>query len=77
MGQERLPSLSYSRLRTKANREFQTAQGADATAQQLEVQKKYDTFMAMDQHKMDAASGERKVMRKLAGSMELQELTLK
>ena len=47
------------------------------TAQQLEVQKKYEAFMAMDQHKMDAASGERKVMRKLAGSMELQELMLK
>ena len=47
------------------------------TAQQLENQKKYEAFMAMDQHKMDAASGERKVMRKLAGSMELQELTLK
>ncbi|RYZ36805.1 MAG: hypothetical protein EOO72_11005 [Myxococcaceae bacterium] len=47
------------------------------TAQQLEVQKKYETFMAMDPHKQDAASGERKVMRKLAGSMELQELVLK
>lgn len=47
------------------------------TAQQLELQKKYETFMAMDQHKMDSASGERKVMRKLAGSMELQELVLK
>ena len=47
------------------------------TAQQLEVQKKYEAFMAMDQHKMDAASGERKVMRKLAGGMELQELMLK
>ncbi|HEY4080949.1 MAG TPA: hypothetical protein VGM81_09650 [Burkholderiaceae bacterium] len=47
------------------------------TAQQLDVQKKYEAFMAMDQHKMDTASGERKVMRKLAGSMELQELMLK
>lgn len=47
------------------------------TAQQLEVQKKYEAFMAMDAHRQDAASGERKVMRKLAGSMELQELVLK
>lgn len=47
------------------------------TAQQLDVQKKYEAFMAMDPHKQDAASGERKVMRKLAGSMELQELVLK
>jgi hypothetical protein len=47
------------------------------TAQQLDVQKKYEAFMAMDAHKQDAASGERKVMRKLAGSMELQELMLK
>lgn len=47
------------------------------TAQQLDVQKKYEAFMAMDQHKLDTASGERKVMRKLAGSMELQELVLK
>lgn len=47
------------------------------TAQQLALQKKYEEFMAMDQHKMDAGSGERKVMRKLAGSMELQELKLK
>ena len=47
------------------------------TAQQLDIQKKYEAFMAMDQRKLDAASGERKVMRKFAGSMELQELVLK
>jgi len=47
------------------------------TAQQLELQKKYEAFMAMDAHKLDSSSGERKVMRKLAGSMELQELVLK
>ena len=46
-------------------------------AQQLDIQKKYEAFMAMDAHKIDASSGERKVMRKLAGSMELQELVLK
>jgi hypothetical protein len=33
--------------------------------------------MAADARKMDTASGERKVMRKLAGSMEVQELLLK
>lgn len=48
-----------------------------STAQQLELQKKFEAFMAADQRKMEAASGERKVMRKLAGSMQLQELTLK
>ena len=48
-----------------------------STAQQLALQKKYEEFMAQDAHKMDTGSGERKVMRKLAGSMELQELKLK
>jgi hypothetical protein len=47
------------------------------TAQQLVVQKKFEKFMAQDTHKLDAGSGERKVMRKLSGSMELQELKLK
>jgi len=48
-----------------------------STAQQLELQKKFEAFMAADTRKMDTASGERKVMRKLAGSMEVQELMLK
>jgi hypothetical protein len=48
-----------------------------SNAEQLALQKKYEAFMAMDQRKMDTASGERKVMRKLVGSMELQELKLK
>jgi len=48
-----------------------------STADQLALQKKFEAFMAMDQRKMDQAGGERKVMRKLAGSMELQELKLK
>lgn len=48
-----------------------------SNAEQLAIQKKYEAFMAMDQRKMDAAGGERKVMRTLAGSMELQELKLK
>ncbi|WP_457418479.1 hypothetical protein [Roseateles sp. P5_E7] len=47
------------------------------TAQQLDVQKKYEAFVASDQRKLDVSSGERKTMRKLAGSMELQELLLK
>jgi hypothetical protein len=46
-------------------------------ADQLTLQKKYEAFMAMDQRKMDTAGGERKVMRKLVGNMELQELKLK
>ena len=46
-------------------------------AQQLEMQKRYEAFMAKDNRKMTAESGERKVMRKITGSMELQELKLK
>ena len=46
-------------------------------AEQLALQKKFEAFMAMDQRKMDTAGGERKVMRKLVGNMELQELNLK
>jgi len=48
-----------------------------STGQQLELQKKFEAFMAADSRKMDTQSGERKAMRKLAGSMELQELVLK
>ena len=48
-----------------------------SNAEQLAIQKKFEAFMAMDQRKMDTAGGERKVMRKLTGSMELQELKLK
>lgn len=46
-------------------------------AQQLELQKKYEAYMAKDLRKSVAESGERKVMRKIVGSMELQELKLK
>ena len=46
-------------------------------AQQLALQKKFEKFMASDTRKMDTGSGERKVMRKLDGGMELQELKLK
>ena len=46
-------------------------------AEQLAIQKKYEAFVAMDQRKLDTAGGERKVMRKLVGNMELQELKLK
>ncbi len=47
------------------------------TAQQLAIQQKFEAYMAQDTRKMDAAFGERKVMRKLDGGMELQELKLK
>jgi len=46
-------------------------------AEQLALQKKFEAYMAMDQRKMQTAGGERKVMRKLVGSMEVQELNLK
>src|SRR5690242_12425215 len=46
-------------------------------AQQLEIQKKVEAFMAMDAHKFDTANGERKAIRKLDGGMEVQELKLK
>jgi hypothetical protein len=48
-----------------------------SNAQQLDIQKKYEAFMAKDTHKMDSEGGARKVMRKLNGGMELQELKLK
>ena len=46
-------------------------------AQQLEQQKRFEAYMAKDNRKMTAESGERKVMRKFTGGMELQELKLK
>ena len=46
-------------------------------AQQLEMQKRFEAYMAKDNRKMTAESGERKVMRKFIGNMELQELKLK
>ncbi len=46
-------------------------------AQQLDIQKKYEAFLAKDNRKLTTESGERKAMRKFAGSMELQELKLK
>jgi hypothetical protein len=48
-----------------------------SNAQQLAMQKKVEAMLATDAHKMDAASGERKVMRKLLGNMQLQELQFK
>ena len=48
-----------------------------SNAQQLEIQKKFEAFAAKDNRKMTAESGERKVMRKFLGGMELQELKLK
>ena len=46
-------------------------------ADQLAMQKKVQEFLAMDTHKMDAGSGERKKMRTLAGSAQMQELVFK
>jgi hypothetical protein len=46
-------------------------------AQQMALQKKVEAMLASDAHKLDAASGERKVMRKLLGNMQLQELQFK
>jgi DNA relaxase NicK len=52
-------------------RDYQT------TAQQLAMDKKMDAMMAADARKNDTASGERKSMRSLLGSMEMQELKLR
>lgn len=46
-------------------------------AQQLDIQKRYEAFLAKDTRKMTGEAGERKVLRKINGSMELQELKLK
>lgn len=48
-----------------------------SNAEQLAQQKKVEALLAADQRKMEAQSGERKVLRKFAGGMELQELVLK
>ena len=46
-------------------------------AQQLAQQKSLEAFLSSDARKMENQSGERKTMRKLVGSVELQELNLK
>jgi hypothetical protein len=46
-------------------------------AQQQAFQKKIEAMLAADTRKQDVASGERGVMRKLVGNMQLQELVLK
>ena len=48
-----------------------------SNAQQLAQQKKIEAFLASDTRKLESQSGERKVLRKLVGGMELQELNLK
>lgn len=48
-----------------------------SNAQRLAFQKKIEALLASDVRKQDVASGERGVMRKLVGNMELQELVLK
>ena len=46
-------------------------------AQQLELQKKTEAFLAKDNRKLTTEAGDRKSMRKITGNMELQELKLK
>jgi hypothetical protein len=53
------------------------AKDYQTNAQRLAFQKKMEAMLAEDPHQGDTKSGERKVMRKLAGGMELQELDLK
>ena len=48
-----------------------------SNAEQQAFQKKIEALLAADAHKQDTAAGERGVMRKLVGNMELQELVLK
>jgi hypothetical protein len=48
-----------------------------SNAEQLVQQRRLEAFLASDVRKMENQSGERKAMRKLAGSVELQELNLK
>ncbi len=48
-----------------------------SNAEQLAQQKKLEALLAADQRKMEAQSNDRKVLRKLVGGMELQELVLK
>jgi hypothetical protein len=48
-----------------------------SNAQRLAFQKKIEALLASDVRKQDVASGERGVMRKLVGNMEMQELLLK
>lgn len=48
-----------------------------SNAQQLTQQKKLEAFLASDSRTMESQSGERKSMRRILGSMELQELNFK
>lgn len=48
-----------------------------STAAQVAFQKKVSAMLAQDDHKQDAASGERQKLRTLDGSVEYQELKLK
>ena len=56
---------------TVEQRDYQT------NAEQLALQKKTNEFLATDQHKADTGFGERKKMRTVSGSSQLQELVLK
>jgi hypothetical protein len=48
-----------------------------SNAESLAQQKKLEAMIAADQRKMEAQASDRKVLRKLIGGMELQELVLK
>jgi hypothetical protein len=48
-----------------------------SNAEQQAFQKKVEAMLAADARKQDVAAGERGVMRKLVGNMQLQELVLK
>jgi len=47
------------------------------TAQQAAFQKKVEAMLAGDAHKLDTQQGERKAMREILSSTEMQELQLK
>jgi len=47
------------------------------TAQQAAFQKKVEAMFAADPHKLDTQQGERKVMREILSTTEMQELVLK
>jgi hypothetical protein len=47
------------------------------TAQQAALQKKVEAMLAADAHKLDTQQGERKAMREILSTTELQELALK
>jgi hypothetical protein len=76
--------LSYHVLSVNARREGEpdlilAVQYRDyySNAEQLKQQKRFEEHLATTTRKMEAQLGERNVIRKLMGYMELQELNLK